>query len=75
MTRSAKECDAAPGNTTEGEDIQAEVLRAVGVAGKTRNEQCRQVVLSCAEEKCGKAPLYFFSKVLSFRALKVPEFK
>ena len=35
---------------------------ALGVAGKMK--LCRQVVFSCGEEKCGKAPLYFFNKVM-----------
>lgn len=66
VIRSARECDGAPGNATEEEEnVQAEVLKAASAARETRKEQCRQVVLSCAEEKCGKAPLYFFSKVMS----------
>lgn len=61
--RSVREHDIVPGNTTEEGDIQ-EVLRAVRSTRETKGEQCRQVVLSCEEEKCGKASLYFFSKVM-----------
>ncbi|KAK8380055.1 hypothetical protein O3P69_016598 [Scylla paramamosain] len=48
--------------TVEGSvatDISEEA--SVGVGG--RKDVCRQVVFSCGEQKCGKVPLYFFTKV------------
>lgn len=62
--RSIEEFDESTFSAADEDSLAMDVLKGGSLRSAARKELCRQVVLSCAEEKCGKVPLYFFSKVM-----------